>query len=45
MPAARPVAVIVGSLRKASFSRRIAEALIARAPPALACRVVERNVA
>ena len=35
------VAVIVGSLRVGSYSRRIAEALIARAPPDLACRIVE----
>ncbi len=28
------VAVIVGSLRKASWSRRVAQALIARAPMA-----------
>ena len=35
------VAVIVGSLRAASYSRRIAVALIARAPPELACRFVE----
>ena len=35
------VAVIVGSLRAASYSRRIAKALIERAPADLACRFVE----
>ena len=35
------VAVIVGSLRAASFSRRIAKALIERAPASLQCRIVE----
>jgi len=38
---ARKVAVIVGSLRKASFSRKIARALITQAPPSLACRIIE----
>jgi NAD(P)H-dependent FMN reductase len=35
------VAVIVGSLRAASYSRQIAKALIDRAPGHLACRFVE----
>ncbi|HEY2708710.1 MAG TPA: NAD(P)H-dependent oxidoreductase [Caulobacteraceae bacterium] len=35
------VAVIVGSLRAASYSRKIAKALIERAPASLACRIVE----
>jgi NAD(P)H-dependent FMN reductase len=35
------VAVIVGSLRAASFSRKIAQALIAAAPKALDCRILE----
>jgi NAD(P)H-dependent FMN reductase len=35
------VAVLVGSLRKASYSRKIAQALIARAPDTLACAIVE----
>lgn len=35
------VAVIVGSLRKESFTRRVATAAIARAPKALLCRFVE----
>jgi chromate reductase len=35
------VAVIVGSLRAASFSRRIAKALIERAPADLVCRIIE----
>jgi NAD(P)H-dependent FMN reductase len=34
-------AVIVGSLRKASLSRKVALALIAQAPGSLACRIVE----
>lgn len=34
-------AVIVGSLRKASLSRKVALALIAQAPTSLACRIVE----
>jgi chromate reductase len=36
-----PVAVIVGSLRAASLSRKVALAMIAAAPKALACRIVE----
>jgi NAD(P)H-dependent FMN reductase len=35
------VAVIVGSLRKGSHSRKVANALIARAPQTLSCRIVE----
>ena len=35
------VAVIVGSLRKASWSRRVAQALIARAPDGLTARILE----
>jgi NAD(P)H-dependent FMN reductase/ketosteroid isomerase-like protein len=35
------VAIIVGSLRKASISRKVAQALIAQAPASLACRIVE----
>jgi NAD(P)H-dependent FMN reductase len=35
------VAVIVGSLRKDSFTRRVAIAAIARAPKTVACRFVE----
>jgi NAD(P)H-dependent FMN reductase/ketosteroid isomerase-like protein len=35
------VAILVGSLRKASFSRKIAHALIAQAPIGLDCRIVE----
>jgi NAD(P)H-dependent FMN reductase len=35
------VAVIVGSLRKASFSRKVARALIVQTPASLACRMIE----
>jgi NAD(P)H-dependent FMN reductase len=35
------VAVLVGSLRRGSFSRKIAQALMARAPRSMACQVVE----
>lgn len=35
------IAVLVGSLRKASFSRALAEALIKLAPETLACEIVE----
>lgn len=35
------VAVIVGSLRKESFSRKVAKALAERAPTSLGCRFVE----
>lgn len=41
MTHAANVAVIIGSLRKASFSRRLATALIDRAPPDLSARIVE----
>src|SRR5262245_26800987 len=35
------VAVVIGSLRKESFSRKVAQALIAQAPASLECRIVE----
>jgi len=35
------IAVVVGSLRRASFSRMVARALIAQAPGSLACRIIE----
>ncbi|HEX5507321.1 MAG TPA: NAD(P)H-dependent oxidoreductase [Pseudolabrys sp.] len=35
------IAVIVGSLRAASFSRKVAQALIERAPKSLSCRLIE----
>lgn len=38
---AKNVAVIVGSLRKASLNRKMAHALIALAPPSLRCGFVE----
>jgi len=38
---AQNVAVLVGSLRKASFSRRAAHMLVALAPPGMQCRLVE----
>ena len=41
MPDRTKVAVVVGSLRSASYSRRIAQALIARAPSRLDCAIVE----
>jgi NAD(P)H-dependent FMN reductase/ketosteroid isomerase-like protein len=41
MPGKYVVAVVVGSLRKESFSRKVAHALVAQAPPSLECRVVE----
>jgi chromate reductase, NAD(P)H dehydrogenase (quinone) len=37
----RRIAVIVGSLRKASFNRKMAKALISAAPPSLSCEIVE----
>ena len=37
----RKVAVLVGSLRKDSFTRKIAKALIAAAPPSLKMEIVE----
>ena len=36
-----PVSVVIGSLRKESFSRKVAQALIAQAPASLECRIVE----
>ena len=39
--AARKIAVIVGSLRKQSLNRKMALALMALAPPALSCEIVE----
>ncbi len=41
MPATRTVAVLVGSLRKESFSRKTAKALIALAPTSLKPEIVE----
>ena len=41
MSTIRSVAVFVGSLRKESFSRKIAKALIAMAPPTLKLEIVE----
>jgi len=41
MPATRNVAVFVGSLRKESFSRKVAKAMIALAEPALRLEIVE----
>jgi chromate reductase len=41
MPSDLSVAVLVGSLRKASFSRRLAEALINLAPEGMTCLIVE----
>ena len=41
MTSTRDVAVVVGSLRKASFNRRVAHALMALAPQALRLRVAE----
>jgi chromate reductase, NAD(P)H dehydrogenase (quinone) len=35
------VAVLVGSLREASYTRKVARALLDLAPPLLACRIVE----
>src|SRR3954452_5258095 len=35
------VSVLIGSLRKESFSRKVAQALIAEAAPSLECRIVE----
>jgi NAD(P)H-dependent FMN reductase/ketosteroid isomerase-like protein len=35
------VGVLVGSLRRGSYSRKIADALIARAPAPLACHIIE----
>ena len=41
MPKQRSVAVMVGSLRKESFTRKIANALIGLAPPSLRMEIVE----
>ena len=41
MPGKHVVAVMVGSLRKGSFSRKVAQALVAQAPASLECRFVE----
>ena len=41
MSAKSLVSVVIGSLRKESFSRKVAHALIAQAPASLECRVVE----
>jgi chromate reductase len=41
MPTPLNVAVLVGSLRKASYTRRVARALIALAPPSISCGIVE----
>lgn len=41
MADATDVAVLVGSLRKGSHTRRVAEAMVKLAPPSLACRFVE----
>jgi len=41
MPSQRTVAVLVGSLRKESFTRKIANALISLAPPTLKLEIVE----
>ena len=35
------VAVVVGSLRKGSFNRKLAQAMVASAPPSLALEIVE----
>ena len=41
MATTRDVAVLVGSLRKESFNRKMARALCAMAPETLACEIVE----
>ena len=41
MTTARRVAIFVGSLRKESFNRKLAQALIAMAPPSLQMEIVE----
>jgi chromate reductase len=41
MPARKDVVVLVGSLRRESFTRKIAKTLIALAPPALELEIVE----
>jgi chromate reductase, NAD(P)H dehydrogenase (quinone) len=39
--AAKKIAVIVGSLRKESFNRKMAQVLISFAPPSLSCEIIE----
>lgn len=39
------LALLVGSLRAQSYSRKIAKALAARAPDSLRCRFIERRAA
>jgi chromate reductase len=41
MPASTQVAVLVGSLRQASYNRKMAQVLIRLAPPTLALEIVE----
>ena len=41
MAQSRNVAIVVGSLRKESFNRKLANALIALSPPELSMRIVE----
>ena len=41
MTSTRRVAVVVGSLRKDSFNRKLAKALVANAPPSLSLEIVE----
>src|SRR5437667_3630421 len=41
MPPVRSVAVLVGSLRKDSFTRKVANVLIQLAPPSLSLEIVE----
>lgn len=41
MSQSQRVAVLIGSLRAASFSKKVARALIERAPQGLECRVIE----
>ena len=41
MATSRRVAVVVGSLRKDSFNRKLAKALVAMAPPSLSLEIVE----
>jgi chromate reductase len=41
MPQSRDVVVLVGSLRKGSLNRKMAQALAAMAPPSLKLRIVE----
>lgn len=41
MPNVYEVAVIVGSLRKDSYTRKVAKALMSLAPPSLKCKFVE----